>query len=880
MSSEPSFLRSTLSRAVTSPLKLYHYLRPSSHSSNPSPTPSPRVSSAAFSAPSPLTYLTSSYLLLSLSLAFLLHRIHHLVPPSHRPSPVTAHGQRRTREQERVESGIVQIGIRLPGILFLLKTSAALYLAYSGATSIQSQGKWMQWGLRGLQASTRFCGKGELGRFISSSSSSSSTTILNHSQLLWQTFLSISTSITLETFVRALSDDTPSLHSFNLLSFSFLLHVQSHPSTSTSLSSNGATGGGNGGNEQLYLYLLLTNLELVALQSSYLLPYLPSSFPFSSRSRPTTSRTTTTTKRYRFPITMVFSFVSQFLAIRSYYLLWTSLSTPVPSSSSPPSQHLQGGEVGLIWFNKLPELFFTSLILLSLGLKLVASLIRGEELSRENLVGAPVWWDFEEDYGVVLIKYTTALLRSTRLSHLSFELSPLSVLPSTLAASLESIGFDLSTTTNNVSTSSSDSTGEGGGGGEGEGGLRVRLERNGDVLLMEELETDERAVGGLRRRNGRTTEALEYGFGTEIKQVEIEPLTLGRNEFEGGGEWEGSWGDDGFARGDGVEYVSSGGGGGGREGGDVGMGLIQGERRGYMFRLLAVVLRMGFYVIYIVLREGTKALKFGLRKMGLRSLEGRLRDTWTTSERSERRRNRSRSRGIEENEGEDEEEEDGDYAPSEGESDSEDSGSENEMEGESAQREEEENALALISDLSTSLDETETQLSPSDLAPYLLAHHLSPSSSSTLTRRRYASLFPSPSPSSSSEPISSLSHLDRAITSSLVSNERLMRLTPEERETKRQEWRDSRSSFCVVCTVEPRTVILWPCRCLALCESCREALALRTTAATPGDGHAGGGGPGAGTGGNLCPTCRGAVAGYSRIVSFLFPSTKGFQFEE
>ncbi|KAG1890818.1 hypothetical protein F4604DRAFT_1876097 [Suillus subluteus] len=37
---------------------------------------------------------------------------------------------------------------------------------------------------------------------------------------------------------------------------------------------------------------------------------------------------------------------------------------------------------------------------------------------------------------------------------------------------------------------------------------------------------------------------------------------------------------------------------------------------------------------------------------------------------------------------------------------------------------------------------------------------------------------------------------------------------------------------CVICTVEPRQIICWPCRCLAVCDDCRENLASRSSAST------------------------------------------------
>ncbi|SJM82096.1 related to protein ASI1 [Zygosaccharomyces bailii] len=53
------------------------------------------------------------------------------------------------------------------------------------------------------------------------------------------------------------------------------------------------------------------------------------------------------------------------------------------------------------------------------------------------------------------------------------------------------------------------------------------------------------------------------------------------------------------------------------------------------------------------------------------------------------------------------------------------------------------------------------------------------------------------------------------------------------------------SFACVVCKTNPRNVVLWPCKCFALCESCRVSLGLR--------------------GFNSCVCCRREVHGYSKL---------------
>jgi hypothetical protein len=69
-----------------------------------------------------------------------------------------------------------------------------------------------------------------------------------------------------------------------------------------------------------------------------------------------------------------------------------------------------------------------------------------------------------------------------------------------------------------------------------------------------------------------------------------------------------------------------------------------------------------------------------------------------------------------------------------------------------------------------------------------------------------------------------------------------------------------RMRLCVICYIEDRTIICWPCKCLALCEGCREAMATRPPPRSQ-----------FGTSTNqvksthTCPTCRTPVVGYSRL---------------
>lgn len=55
------------------------------------------------------------------------------------------------------------------------------------------------------------------------------------------------------------------------------------------------------------------------------------------------------------------------------------------------------------------------------------------------------------------------------------------------------------------------------------------------------------------------------------------------------------------------------------------------------------------------------------------------------------------------------------------------------------------------------------------------------------------------------------------------------------------------TALCIICATDPRNIILQPCRCLVLCDGCREEMAARAY--------------------TLCPTCRSPVVGYSRVFA-------------
>ncbi|KAF9246244.1 hypothetical protein BU15DRAFT_85024 [Melanogaster broomeanus] len=138
--------------------------------------------------------------------------------------------------------------------------------------------------------------------------------------------------------------------------------------------------------------------------------------------------------------------------------------------------------------------------------------------------------------------------------------------------------------------------------------------------------------------------------------------------------------------------------------------------------------------------------------------------------------------------------------------------------------------VGLYADLSSAV--------PAASAPLLLAH-MADDSSSPLTRRRFNRLV---SGSSSNSPDND----SRGEWAEIIRTRRTMASAAGS--TLMDDALDEVRRHCVICTAEPRQIICWPCRCLALCDDCRENLATRS----PASKHA-------------CPCCRRNVEGYSKI---------------
>lgn len=149
----------------------------------------------------------------------------------------------------------------------------------------------------------------------------------------------------------------------------------------------------------------------------------------------------------------------------------------------------------------------------------------------------------------------------------------------------------------------------------------------------------------------------------------------------------------------------------------------------------------------------------------------------------------------------------------------------------------------------------------------VVQHMMRPEHAPPLTRRKYRKIAPQHEPEPTQD-ASARSWLSRPAPSSSDAADRQMQQALfkllQERKTSitpdpaAREHERERTRLCVVCCSEDRTIICWPCRCLALCDDCREALAAQIN--TPMSITTSGGRTV-----QLCPTCRTPVLAFSRL---------------
>lgn len=115
-----------------------------------------------------------------------------------------------------------------------------------------------------------------------------------------------------------------------------------------------------------------------------------------------------------------------------------------------------------------------------------------------------------------------------------------------------------------------------------------------------------------------------------------------------------------------------------------------------------------------------------------------------------------------------------------------------------------------------------------------------------LTSRRYSPISSSSSPGLNF-PLRKLSpDEEESILEKLILSHRSASAS-----SKQQTWREGAEGLgaggpqCVVCQASPRSILVWPCRCLSLCEECRVSLAINDF--------------------GTCVCCRQEVFGFSRL---------------
>ncbi|KPV73802.1 uncharacterized protein RHOBADRAFT_54399 [Rhodotorula graminis WP1] len=727
--------------------------------------------------------------------------------------------------------------------------------------------------LRLLLWATAWAGKGPLGALLAARAPADVARALSHDALLWSAYLAAAFGLACETFVRALADDSGVSQPLNLLSFSFLLHVHSSAARTASLGGGFGLAGDDDvspssgasarhaavaaaahkdaddviglASAQLYIYLVTILLELASLQLSYCAHF----WNAPSLSAPGTAaphRTRTSPRKYRLPITALFSLVQQAFAMRSFAVLWGWVD------ASPERRMLESDQFGTVWLNKVPELCFEVVVASSVAVKALAAAIRGEELSFDNLVGHPVMSPTsEEDYPVALIKYVTHLLSTTRLSGLALELHPLDVLPLSLSIQLETLGLVDPPSCGDPLCDLH--------------GPAVRAQQERERARAQGAGVVLGRAGNVAFDDGPATLAPP-GLAREVRRISVAGIE----------------GDDADAQHAGAGRRST-----------ASLAHLEGERKNALWRLIVLVARCALYVVWrvatTVKRAARRAAYRGSRwarraaaVFGWKKDETALERRWS----AERRRRGDTplaaapvvelERAAEED-GESTDDEDWVPSSASAEGDDDDGPSSSEWESDvddtssrvcrgrsptpAPDADDADVPYALFADAGPDGEA---------LAPYLLAHQVARTASRPLTRRRYRSLLPSSSSGAASsrtshapphDPVEALSTAIAARRGEVLASLPGVRPAAEELEAARDKWRDERARFCVVCQVEDRTIVLWPCRCLCLCEDCRASLADR---ATGGNGGQQPGAPSSG-GGALCPTCRSEVQGFSRI---------------
>ncbi|KDE08096.1 hypothetical protein MVLG_01578 [Microbotryum lychnidis-dioicae p1A1 Lamole] len=390
-SSSPAFESFASSSDPRSPSRSRSSMRASTASSSSSSSP-------AF--PGPMSFVTSSFFVALLGLSILLNRIHHLVPPrrpfaDREPLPDGSNAPLPTK---------LRLALRLPSLVLLLRSStllSALLLAHNYDSHLFSSTRSGRAFVRALSFLTPWAGRSELSRLVQAADGSRLPyAIASASTVMWEVFVAVALAVVTETFVRALADDLGSQASFNLLSFSFLLHLHSAP-----IYASPPAGQAWHPPTHLYVHLLLTLLELFVLHTSFIW--------------------TPPRRSLRLAITAFFSLIGQAILSIGFYR-----AVYAPQGRRGPA--LLDDSIsweGTVWMSLIPDLTFEALALMTIVLRALAILLRREEMTMEGVFGHRAHWPKRsDDWGVGMIKYATSCLESSTLAGLANEVSPIRIM--------------------------------------------------------------------------------------------------------------------------------------------------------------------------------------------------------------------------------------------------------------------------------------------------------------------------------------------------------------------------------------------------------------------------------------------------------------------
>ncbi|CAA7270987.1 unnamed protein product [Cyclocybe aegerita] len=794
--------------------------------------------------PGPWGFFTSGYLVGLFIMAILLHRIQNVIIPSRIPTrrqrhafrfaPVFASPFQNTLFLQRLYASILPLDftrtttrliLHLPSVYFLTKMLLVwciLVLETSELlpqfTEEQKNGYWgalcwienlFQWG-----------------------------TQMNMTEICWSTFVAVCGAFLVEGFVKAmdglgggfpLGNVNTSTSPFNLVGYAFLLHIYSSPVTHSYQPNDGLPS-----RPDKHVIITIT-IPLLQLTLFHIL---------SVSKRLSTHRLLPTA------LTSMLSLAHFHGTLFAHFSQTHSQAEPTTTSSAPkgprrPTPYLGAPNANYPLLNYIPNIFETfliSTILLTIFINaLVQLLVRGrvdrvlsglgigpganihndDETPTSFLQSLP----YEEDFGVLLLRVGTASLEATGLRGWGNEVAPIQ-LPAQprrrrSTTLIDTHSFDTSPTYGRVRMGRL---------GVGDVSYGASTSASTSRMLGGSPDVFSDTTSRSRRPRGppaSTTTAQVRGFNNDVRTVD-----LGNSDAANGGglgngtngswrRWFGEMG--GFIR------------------------AMWGVLRGLVVFLLE---RARGRVRVREQAAARKPIRAGVSAQGATAArDAEVED----AEDEERRREKEiyqrflRGEDISDDE---------DYHS--GQTELEESDSEEESEsthdGEEGSDEREAETVQLFTDFIRSGGSREAGWSSSNGGEMVLAHLMHGASASgaspgPLTRRRWDALVQR-SPHDLQRRGQRRDDFDDLNDDNSWDPARRARTIFDQYvdDASQRERQQGYQHLCVICTTETREIICWPCRCLSMCDNCREALASRSAPTK-----------------HRCPCCRQTVEGYSRI---------------